>query len=138
MNDLERKLKQDVLYLCPIAAWVFPEKGRADIIAISTPSWWRLKGLGSLAAFLPYSDCNQIVFELAKETPVISISGPHNPLLEHHEHLKKLWEIGISGVNPLPSELYDESFREQIEYIGMGWSQEVEMIKTAHEMNMLR
>ncbi len=121
----------------------FQEKGKADLIAISTPSWWRLKGLGSLAAFLPYSDCNKIVFELAKEilpmvkeTPVISISGPHNPLLEHREHLKKLWEIGISGVNPLPSELYDESFREQIEYIGMGWSQEVEMIKTAHEMNM--
>ncbi len=121
----------------------FQEKGGADLICISSTSWWRMKGLGSLAAFLPYGDCNQIIFELAKEilpnvkeTPVISISGPHNPLLEHREHLKKLWDMGVSGINPLPSELYDQSFRDQIEHIGMGWSQEVEFIRVAHEMNM--
>lgn len=121
----------------------FQEKGGADLICISPTSWWRLKGMGSLAAFLPYSDVNQIVFELAKEilpnvkkTPVISLSGPHNPLLEHKEHLKKLWEMGISGINPFPSELYGQSFRDQIEHIGMGWSQEVEFIRVAHEMNM--
>ncbi|MBC8387210.1 MAG: phosphoenolpyruvate hydrolase family protein [Actinobacteria bacterium] len=119
------------------------EKGGADLICISSTSWWRMKGLGSLSAFLPYGDCNQIVFELAKEilpmvkeAPVISISGPHNPLMEHRQHLKKLWDMGISGINPLPTELYDEGFREQIEYIGMGWSQEVEFIRVAHEMNM--
>ena len=121
----------------------FQEKGGADLICISPTSWWRLKGMGSLAAFLPYSDVNQILFELAKDiipvvkkTPVISLSGPHNPLLEHRIHLKKLWDMGISGVNPLPSELYDQSFRDQIEHIGMGWSQEVEFIRIAHEMNM--
>lgn len=119
------------------------EKGGADLICVSSTSYWRLKGLGSLAAFLPYGDCNEIIFELAKEilpmvkyTPVLSLSGPHNPLLKHKEHLKKLWDIGISGINPFPSELYGESFREQIEHIGMGWSQEVEFIRAAHEMDM--
>jgi predicted TIM-barrel enzyme len=96
-----------------------------------------------LAAFLPYCDVNEVVFTIAKEivpmvkdVPVISLSGPHNPLLEHREHLKKLWDMGISGVNPLISRLYDESFGEQIEHIGMGWSNEVEFVKIAHEMNM--
>jgi predicted TIM-barrel enzyme len=119
------------------------ERGGSDIICISPTSWWRLKGQGSLAAFLPYCDVNEVIFELAKEivpivkeVPLISLSGPHNPLLEHREHLKKLWDAGISGVNPLISKLYDESFGEQIEHIGMGWSNEVEFVRTAHEMKM--
>ena len=119
------------------------EKGGADIICVSPTSWWRLKGQGSLAAFLPYFDCNEAVFEVArevvpvvKETPIISLSGPHNPLFEHRTHLKKLWDMNISGINPMISKLYDESFGEQIEHIGMGWSNEVEFVRVAHEMNM--
>jgi predicted TIM-barrel enzyme len=119
------------------------EKGGSDIICISPTSWWRLRGQGSLAAFLPYRDCNELVFELAKEivpvvkeVPLISLSGPHNPLLKHREHLKKLSQMGISGITPMISKLYGVSFGEQIEHIGMGWSNEVEFIKIAHEMNM--
>ena len=119
------------------------EKGGSDIICISPTSWWRLKGQGSLAAFLPYFDCNEAVFEVArevvpvvKETPLISLSGPHNPLFEHRVHLKKLWDMNISGINPMISKLYDESFGEQIEHIGMGWSNEVEFVRVANEMNM--
>ena len=119
------------------------EKGGSDIICISPTSYCRLKGLGSLAAFLPFWDINQIVFELAKEivpmvkeVPVISLSGPHNPLLPHREHLQKLWDLGISGVNPFISKLYGEDFVEQIDHIGMGWENEVEFVRVAHEMNM--
>ena len=119
------------------------EKGGSDLICISPTSYCRLKGLGSVAAFLPFWDVNQIVFELSKEilpmvkdAPVISLSSPHNPLLPHKEHLRKLWEMRISGVNPFISKLYGESFSEQIEQIGMGWSNEVEFVKTARELNM--
>ena len=119
------------------------ERGGSDIICISPTSWWRLRGQGSLASFLPYCDCNELVFQLAKEiipnikdAPIISLSGPHNPLLDHREHLKRLWDVGISGINPLISRIYDESFGEQIEHIGMGWSKEVEFVKVAHEMEM--
>ncbi len=119
------------------------EKGGSDLICISPTSYWRLKGQGSLAAFLPFADINQIIFDLAKEivpvvqeAPVISLSGPHNPLLPNKEHLKKLWDMGVSGVNPFISQLYGESFVEQIGYIGMGWDNEVEFVKDANEMNM--
>ncbi len=119
------------------------ERGGADIICVSPTSWWRLRGQGSLAAFLPYCDCNKIVFTLAKEivpnvveAPIISLSGPHNPLFDHREHLKKLWDMGISGINPMISRLYDKSFGDQIEHIEMGWSNEVDFVKIAHEMNM--
>jgi predicted TIM-barrel enzyme len=92
---------------------------------------------------LPYCDVNELVFEVAREVvpvvsdvPLISLSGPHNPLFPHREHLQKLWDMGISGINPLISKLYDESFGEQIEHIGMGWSNEVEIVRVAEEMNM--
>jgi len=119
------------------------EQGGADLICVSGTSWWRLKGQGSLAAFLPYSDCNALIFELAKEilpvvkdTPVITLSGPHNPLFPHRDHLQKLWDLGMSGVTHLPAALFGKEFAEQVEHIGMGFGQEVEFIQTAHEMNM--
>jgi predicted TIM-barrel enzyme len=119
------------------------EKGGADLIFISPTSYGRLKGLGSLAAFLPFGDFNQIVFNLAKEivpmvkeTPVIAFSAPNNPLLPHKEHLKMLWDLGVSGINPFISKIYGEGFSEQIEQIGMGFSKEVEFVAAAKEMDM--
>lgn len=119
------------------------EKGGADLIFISPTSYGRLKGLGSLAAFLPFGDFNQIVFNLAKEivpmvkeTPIIAFSSPNNPLLPHKEHLKILSDLGISGINPFISKIYGEGFSEQIEQIGMGFSKEVEFVAAAHEMDM--
>ncbi len=119
------------------------EEGGSDIICVSPTSWWRMKGCGSLAAFLPYCDCNQIIKDLApevlanvKEAPVISLSGAHNPLLPHKEHLEMLWEMGISGVNPMMAKLYDPPFNEQIEKIGMGFTREIEFTKIAHDMDM--
>jgi len=119
------------------------EKGGADLIIISPTSYWRLKGMGSLASFLPFCDINQVVFDLAKEilpvvkeVPILTLSGPQNPLLPHKEHLQKLWDMGVSGINPFLSKIYGESFSEQIEHIGMGWSNEVEFVRMASEINM--
>ena len=119
------------------------EKGGADLICISSTSRWRLKGQGSLAGFLPYSDCNELVLEVAeevlpvvKETPVLTLSGPHNQLLVHRAHLGKLWDMGVSGVSPMPCRIFGPEFSGQMEHIGMGFVRELEFIETAHEMNM--
>ncbi len=121
----------------------FQEQGGSDLICISPTSYWRLKGQGSLAAFLPFADINQIVFDLAKEilpivkeVPVISLSGVQNPLLPHKEHLQKLWDLGISGINPFISKLYGPEFSEQIENIGMGFQNEIDVVVIAQELNM--
>lgn len=119
------------------------EKGGADLICVSSTSYWRMKGQGSLAPLMPYCDINEIIFELApeivanvKDAPIVSLSGATNPLLPHHEHLKRLWDAGISGINPFMMRIYGDMVCEQMEQIGMGWSREVEMVKTAHEMDM--
>ncbi len=119
------------------------EKGGADLICISCTSRWRLKGQGSLAGFLPYSDCNELVFEVArevvpgvKEAPVLTLSGPHNQLLEHGAHLRQLWDMGVSGINPMPSGIFGAEFAAQMEQIGMGFTRELEFITAARERDM--
>jgi predicted TIM-barrel enzyme len=119
------------------------EKGGADLICASATSWWRMKGQGSLAPLMPYSDINEVIFRLVpeivatvKNVPLLSLSGATNPLLPHKQHLQRLWDAGISGINPFMVKIYGEAIMDQMENIGMGWSREVDMIKTAHEMNM--
>jgi predicted TIM-barrel enzyme len=118
-------------------------KGGSDLICVSSTSFWRLKGQGSLAPLMPYCDINEIIFQLAPEivanvhdTPILSLSGATNPLLPHDQHLQRLWDAGISGINPFMMKLYGEMIGEQMENIGMGWSREVSMVHEAHKMNM--
>ena len=119
------------------------EKGGADLICVSATSYWRMKGQGSLAPLMPYSDINKVIFDLApeivanvKNAPLLSLSGATNPLLPHKQHLQKLWDAGISGINPFMVKIYGDAIMDQMENIGMGWTREVDMIRTAHEMNM--
>jgi predicted TIM-barrel enzyme len=116
------------------------DEGGSDLICVSPTSWWRMKGCGSLAAFLPYCDCNAIVRDLTPEvlanvqdSVVISLSGVHNPILPPDRLLDEIWELGLSGINPLMAHLYDPPFNEQIEKIGMGFSNEVEVTKLARK-----
>jgi predicted TIM-barrel enzyme len=119
------------------------EKGGADLICVSATSYWRMKGQGSLAPLMPYSDINKVIFDLApeivanvKSAPLLSLSGATNPLLPHKQHLQRLWDAGISGINPFMVKIYGDAIMDQMENIGMGWTREVDMIRTAHEMNM--
>ena len=71
------------------------EKGGADLICLSATSYWRMKGQGSLAPLMPYSDINKVILELAPEivanvekAPILSLSGGTNPLLPHKKHLQ--------------------------------------------------
>lgn len=119
------------------------EQGGADLICISATSWWRLRGQGSLAALVPTSDVNAIVFDLAPEVlanvveaPVLSLAGAFDPLLPHGEHLSRLWELGISGINPLPVGLYGAELGAQLDAIGIGWRRELELVAEAARRDM--
>lgn len=119
------------------------EKGGADLICVSATSYWRMKGQGSLAPLMPYSNINDIIFGLAPEivanvqnAPILSLSGGTNPFLSHEKHLKMLWEAGISGINPFMMNIYGPAVMEQMSNIGMGWDKEVEFVGTAHKMGM--
>ena len=44
--------------------------------------------------------------------------------------------MGISGINPFISKLYGPEFSEQIENIGMGFQNEIDVVIVAKELNM--
>ncbi len=119
------------------------DEGGSDLVCVSPTSWWRMKGCGSLSAFWPYGDCNQISRDLTpeilanvKKAPVVSLSGPHNPLLPHDKLLDEIMELGLSGINPMMAHLYDPPFNEQIEKIGMGFTNEIEITKLARKRDI--
>lgn len=52
--------------------------------------------------------------------------------------LGKLKDLGFAGVQNFPTVgLIDGNFRQNLEETGMGYDKEVDMIKTAHEMDLL-
>ena len=102
-------------------------------------------GRGSLAGLLPYGDANAIVMDMAKEvipvvkhTPVLAGVCGTDPFRDMEVFLKQLKEINFSGVQNFPTVgLIDGVFRKNIEETGMSYDQEVEMIRIAHELDML-
>ncbi len=119
------------------------ERGGADLICISSTSYWRIKGQGSLAGLMPNGDANQIIFDLApeivanvKETPLLALSAAFNPLMPHDVHLQRLWDAGVSGINPFMIKIYGDATVEQMDAIGMGWNREVEFVREAKRMDM--
>ena len=126
------------------------EKGGVDLIIIYNSGRYRMAGFGSMAGLLPYGDAHEILLELApevlsvvREVPVLAgVCGTH-PLYQGYSmrvFIRKLKEMGFSGVQNFPTVgLIDEDslMRRNLEETGFGYDKEVEMIRIAHEEDML-
>jgi predicted TIM-barrel enzyme len=121
------------------------EAGGADLIIIYNSGRYRMAGRGSLAGLLPYGDANGIVVEMAaevlpvvKRTPVQAGVCGTDPFRLMPVFLKQLKEMGFTGVQNFPTVgLFDGNFRANLEATGMGYDKEVEMVRLAHEMDLL-
>lgn len=121
------------------------EAGGADMFIIYNSGRYRMAGRGSLAGLLAYGDANQIVTEMAgevipvvKNTPVLAGVNGTDPFRNMPYFLKQLKEMGFDGVQNFPTVgLIDGTFRQNLEETGMGYDLEVEMIRHAHELDML-
>ncbi|SFA98792.1 phosphoenolpyruvate hydrolase family protein [Clostridium frigidicarnis] len=121
------------------------EAGGADMLIIYNSGRYRMAGRGSLAGLLSYGDANQIVVEMGsevlpvvKETPVLAGVCGTDPFRVMEVFLKQLKDQGFAGVQNFPTVgLIDGVFRQNLEETGMGYGLEVEMIRKAHELDML-
>ena len=121
------------------------EAGGADLIIVYNSGRYRMAGRGSLAGLLPYGDANAIVVEMAGEvlpiverTPVLAGVCGTDPFRLMPVFLRQLQNLGFSGVQNFPSVgLFDGAFRANLEETGMGYGLEVEMIRSAHELDLL-
>ena len=121
------------------------EAGGADMLIIYNSGRYRMAGRGSLAGLLSYGDANQIVVEMGaevlpvvKHTPVLAGVCGTDPLRVMDVYLRQLKAQGFNGVQNFPTVgLIDGVFRQNLEETGMGYGLEVEMIRKAHELDML-
>ncbi len=121
------------------------EAGGADLIIIYNSGRYRMAGRGSLAGLMPYGDANAIVVEMAAEvlpvvrhTPVLAGVCGTDPFRLMPVFLRQLKEMGFVGVQNFPTVgLIDGIFRQNLEETGMGFDLEIEMIRIAHELDML-
>lgn len=121
------------------------EAGGADMLIIYNSGRYRMAGRGSLAGLLSYGDANQIVVEMGaevlpvvKNTPVLAGVCGTDPFRVMDVYLRQLKAQGFNGVQNFPTVgLIDGVFRQNLEETGMGYGLEVEMIRKAHELDML-
>jgi predicted TIM-barrel enzyme len=121
------------------------EAGGIDLIVIYNSGRYRMAGRGSLAGLLAYGNANQIVMEMAQEvlpvvkkTPVLAGVNGTDPFCMFDTFLDDVAAAGFSGVQNFPTVgLIDGVFRQNLEETGMGYGLEVEMIRLAHEKDLL-
>jgi predicted TIM-barrel enzyme len=121
------------------------EAGGIDLLVIYNSGRFRMAGRGSLAGLLAYGDANAIVMEMAgeilpvvKHTPVLAGVCGTDPFRRMDVFLRQVDAAGFSGVQNFPTVgLIDGVFRANLEETGMGFGLEVDMIRKAHELNLL-
>jgi predicted TIM-barrel enzyme len=123
----------------------FEEAGGIDLIVIYNSGRYRMAGRGSLAGLMPYGDANAIVMEMAgevlpvvKDTPVLAGVCASDPFRLMDRFLDQIIAAGFSGVQNFPTVgLIDGTFRANLEETDMGYDKEVELIRLAHEKELL-
>jgi predicted TIM-barrel enzyme len=121
------------------------EAGGIDLLVIYNSGRFRMGGRGSLAGMMPYGDANAIVMDMAREvlpvvrhTPVLAGVCGTDPFRVMKLFLRDVAAAGFSGVQNFPTVgLIDGTFRANLEETEMGFALEVDMIRLAHEMDLL-
>src|SRR5438552_7793135 len=121
------------------------EAGGIDLIILYNSGRFRMAGRGSLSGMMPYGDANQIVMDMAREvlpvarnTPVLAGVCGTDPFRLMRHFLREIQAAGFSGVQNFPTVgLIDGVFRQNLEETGMGFGLEVDMIRLAHDLDLL-
>jgi predicted TIM-barrel enzyme len=121
------------------------EAAGIDLLVIYNSGRFRMAGRGSLSGMMPYGDANAIVLDMAREvlpvvrhTPVLAGVCGTDPFRVMKHFLRDLVSAGFAGVQNFPTVgLIDGSFRQGLEETGMGFGLEVDMIRLAHDMDLL-
>ncbi len=121
------------------------EAGGIDLIIIYNSGRYRMAGRGSASGLLAYGNANQIVREMAvevlpvvKHTPVLAGVNGTDPFILMEQFLRELKDMGFSGVQNFPTVgLFDGRMRQSFEETGMPYAMEVDMIASAHAIDLL-
>lgn len=119
--------------------------GGADVLAVYNTAVYRVKGLPTALAFLPYDDCNRITFDAApeviaaaKDKPVIVGCGAHDPRRDVGRLVDAVQELGAIGVTNEPFVgMYDVTLTKTLEAAGLGFARELGLLRCAVERGLM-
>lgn len=123
----------------------FAEAGGIDLLIIYNSGRFRMAGRSSLSGLLAYGNANDIVMQMAGEvlpvvtrTPVLAGVNGTDPFRLMPQFLDEVKASGFAGVQNFPTiGLIDGVFRANLEETGIRYDQEVDMIRLAHERDLL-
>ncbi len=121
------------------------EAGGIDLLVIYNSGRYRMAGRGSAAGLLAYGNANGVMLEMAHEvlpvvrrTPVLAGVNGTDPFCLFDPFLDDLKRLGLAGVQNFPTVgVIDGNFRRVLEATGMSYSLEVDLIRLAHEKDLL-
>ena len=123
----------------------FEEAGGIDLLVLYNSGRYRMAGLPSITGLFSYGDSNQIVLDMAREvlpivkrTPVLAGVNGTDPFRLMPVLLDEVKRLGFSGVQNFPTVgLFDGRMRANMEATGLSYQKEVDLIRLAHEMDLL-
>jgi predicted TIM-barrel enzyme len=120
-------------------------KGGADVLAVYNTAIYRIRGLSTALAFLPYDNANELTLMVAPEilanagdVPVLVGFGAHDPRINLNKLMDQAQALGAAGVTNEPFiGMYGEELRVHLEASGLGFSRELSLLKGAVNRDML-
>lgn len=115
-----------------------------DAIMAYNTGPFRMDGHGSFVGYLAYGDSNAMTLELGRKilpvvesTPVIAGIGAGDPYRDIGRLITEMMDAGFSGVINVPTAgVYGGEMREHIDHTGLGYPEEVKLIKICRERDI--
>lgn len=149
LNPINKKLANgDAIIIAGVGSGLTAKgasAGKADFLATYNTAVYRIHGVPTAMAFLPYDDCNQLAIDTLPQilansgsTPVIIGLGAHDPRRNIKRLIQQVKNLGAVGVTNEPFiGMYEGDLRKQLEAANIGFSREVELIKTASDEGLV-
>lgn len=120
------------------------EQAGVDYISLYTTAMYRMDGLPTILAWMPYGNVNEDmaalagkVLPLVKHTPCMAGLGPHDPRLDLRRLVDRFADMGFSGINNEPfSSMYGGLFYDLLNRAGLGIEREVRLMEAARERGL--
>lgn len=120
------------------------DRAGIDLIMAYNTGPMRMDGHGSFAGYLAYSDSNAVTMELGSKilpvvnnTPVIAGIGAGDPYRDIGQLITQMISLGFSGIINVPTAgVYGGEMREHIDHIGLGYPEEIKLIRMCRERDI--
>jgi len=119
--------------------------GGADLLACYGTAAYRILGVPTALAFLPYDDANALTLDLlptivgrAGDTPVIAGLGAHDPRRSIERLVAAAADVGAAGVTNEPFVgIYGPGLKADLDAAGFGFEREVAMLEAAGRAGLI-